>query len=66
MENIALRVRIVENNLKYWQIAKAAGISPYTLSRWLRSELNGQRKDVIEKAVEVLINREETYGDSDN
>lgn len=58
MKNIALRVRITENNLKYWQIAEVARISPYTLSRWLRTELDGERKEIIERAIEVLLNKE--------
>lgn len=57
-KNAALRMRIKENGLMYWQVAEAAGISSYTFSVWLRAELVGERKKIIEKAIDTLIKKE--------
>ena len=49
--NIGIRERISAMGLKHWQIAKAVGISPWTLSVWLRDELSGNRLDRVERAI---------------
>lgn len=54
MKNKKIRELIQLAGLKYWQVAEAAGISPYTLSVWLRKELAGERLERIEAAIKVL------------
>lgn len=44
--------------LRYWEVAQAAGVSPYTLSIWLRQELSGKRLERVEAAIASLSKRE--------
>lgn len=39
---------------KHWEVAEAIGISPGTLSVWLRRELTGERLARVERAFEQL------------
>lgn len=41
-------------DLKQWQVAEAIGISPYTLSVWLRYELSPERRKRIQDAISTL------------
>lgn len=52
--NEEIRKRIAAADLKYWQVAEAAGISPYSFSIWLRHELCGERLARIEAAIDRL------------
>lgn len=52
--NEKIRKRIAFAGLKYWQVAEAAGVSPYTFSIWLRHELHGERLSRIEAAIDDL------------
>ena len=38
MTNTEFRIRVIQNGLFNWQIAKALGVSVPTLTRWLREE----------------------------
>lgn len=63
MKNEQIRKTIMQARLKYWEVAEAIGISPYTLSVWLRRELTGERLDKVEAAIQKLINeRGVTHG----
>jgi hypothetical protein len=55
MANAEIRMEIISNGLKHWQVAEAAGISPYTLSVWLRHDLSGERLERVQSAVAKLI-----------
>lgn len=54
VNNMKIRTAIMEAGLRHWQVAKAAGISEFTLSVWLRQELNGERLERIESAIARL------------
>ncbi|MDQ7159196.1 hypothetical protein RCG63_04285 [Lactococcus lactis] len=54
--NQSIRELIYKERLKNWQVANAIGIYPSTLSVWLRTELNDDRRERVEKALEQLIN----------
>ena len=54
--NQNIREMIYKNRLKNWQVANAIGIYPSTLSVWLRTELNEERRERVEKALNQLIN----------
>lgn len=54
MKNEKTRKAIADAGLKYWQVADAIGISPYTFSTWLRHELAGVRQERVEKAIAAL------------
>lgn len=53
--NQTIREIIYKNRLKNWQVANEIGIYPSTLSVWLRTELNDERRERVEKALEQLI-----------
>lgn len=48
--NEDLRIQIMQRGLFYWQVAKRVGISPTTLTVWLRDPLpqeDPRRKQII-------------------
>ena len=55
--NKEIRKIIEESGLKKYQIANEIGITVYTFSHWLQTDLNEERKTRILKAVEKLKNR---------
>lgn len=54
MKNEKIRRAITRAGLKYWQVAEAIGVCPYTLSIWLRQELTGERLERVEAAIASL------------
>lgn len=54
MNNTDIRTAIMKAGLKYYEVAAAAQISPYTLSVWLRQELTGERLERVQTAIESL------------
>ena len=59
MKNAEIRAALKEHGLKYWELADALGISPYTLSVWLRHEMPPTKKERILKVIrEVARNAE--------
>ncbi|QSD62053.1 hypothetical protein LLUC047_02235 [Lactococcus cremoris] len=56
MSNLEIRKKLLSNAIKNYQLADAIGINQSTLSVWLRTELNDERRDRVEKALDQLIN----------
>lgn len=56
MSNIEIRQRMLSHNIKSYELAAAVGIFSSTLSVWLRTELNKERRARVEKALDQLIN----------
>ena len=54
MKNKDIRERIEQLNLKHYQVAEVVGISPFTFSIWLRSELTDARRRRVIAALEQL------------
>lgn len=52
--NQEIKKAIKAAGLKQWQVAKACGVSEFTLVRWLRDELTEDRRNAIFRAVEAL------------
>jgi len=52
--NQEIRKAIKAAGLKQWEVARACGITEYTLIRWLRDELSEERKKAIFGAIEAL------------
>ena len=46
------------HGLRHWQLAEATGISPYTLSVWLRHDLEGDRLTRVQTGLEALVHKE--------
>ena len=55
MKNIDIRQKLLLNNIKYYELADAMGINQSTLSVWLRTELNKERRERVEKALDKLL-----------
>jgi hypothetical protein len=49
--NMDIREQIANKHIYYYELADAIGISPYTLSVWLRTELTPDRKARVQKAL---------------
>lgn len=54
MNNLKIRLALLEHNFKQWQLAKLLGVSESTVNRLLREELPEERQDQIV----ALINSE--------
>lgn len=49
-----------EKRIYQWEVAKALGITEFTLTRWLREDLPADRADQIIQAIdELLLSRNE-------
>lgn len=55
MSNLEIRQKLLSNAIKNYQLADAIGINQSTLSVWLRTELNTERRERVEKALDRLI-----------
>lgn len=52
--NQEIRNAIAESNLKKYEIANKIGITVYTFSHWLQTDLNEERTKRIYKAIQDL------------
>lgn len=50
--NQAIRQLIATKRLKHYEVATALGVSEYTLCKWLRTELEPERKKRVIKAID--------------
>lgn len=49
--NLEVRQEIAKKRLKHYEVAQSLGISPYTLSVWLRTEMDKDKKKKVLKAI---------------
>lgn len=54
MANLEIRQRISAAGFKYYEVAKEIGITPSMLSVWLRDDLDGERLERVNNAIESL------------
>ena len=54
MSNTDIRQAITESGLKYWQVADALNVSDSTFTKWLRKELDPDKKAAVLKAIDKL------------
>lgn len=54
MNNTEIRKLIEKKRLRYYEVARAAGVNPQTFSGWLQTELTDERKKRVLKAIESL------------
>lgn len=59
MRNQALRKRIKDSGLYFWQVAEEIGITATTFTVWLRRELTPDRLERVESAIASLIDKKE-------
>lgn len=58
MSNLDLRMSMLSHGLKHWQVAKAVGVDPATLSVWLRHELTGEKLTRVQEAIDRLTKKD--------
>lgn len=58
MENAKVRKKMIDSNIKSYEVAKAIGIAPETFSKWLRYKLTKEKELLIMSAIENLKNGE--------
>ena len=56
MVNLEIREEIRKKRLFHYEIADALGISESAFSKWLRSEMNAEKKEKVMQAIERLQN----------
>lgn len=54
MNNREVRMAIFESNLKKYEIANKLGVTPFTLSHWLQTEMDTERKQMVLRAIREL------------
>ena len=54
LNNIEIRKQIEQKRLRYYEVAKAAGIAAQTLSVWLQEELTPERRERVQKAIDSI------------
>ena len=62
INNIEIREQINKKRLKYFEVAEAVGITQYTLSHWLQTEMSAERKARVLNAINSLGGRNDTIG----
>ena len=55
MHNKDLRDEFRIANVRQWEVAEAMGISEMTLVKWLRRELPEDKKNLVRKAIQKLV-----------
>ena len=60
--NVDVKKVLHNRGIVYWQVADKLGIAESTLIRWMRKEMDPEKKAAIYKAVDVLIEEREVMG----
>ena len=55
LANKDIRGKIEENNIRYWEVAAALGITDGNFSRKLRQELSDEEKENVFNAIDKLV-----------
>ena len=53
IKNKDIRIKAIERGVYFWQVASKLGISPESMSRMLRRELEGEKKEK-EKVMQAI------------
>lgn len=57
MKNEKIRQAILKNRIKYYEVADVLGISPGTLSVWLRKEFTPEQEQEVLKAINSIVSK---------
>ena len=60
MPNSEIRTIIRKNRLFHYEIAEALGISESAFSKWLRSEMDNEKKQKVIQAIESIRGKEQS------
>ncbi len=58
MFNLDVRLKIKENRLCHYEVAKELGISEFTFCKWLREELSEEKKELVLSAIDRIVRGE--------
>lgn len=58
MYNLDVRLKIKQSRLCHYEVAREIGISEFTFCKWLREELNEERKKLVLSAIDKLTRGE--------
>jgi hypothetical protein len=53
IKNKDIRIKAIERGVYFWQVASKLGISPESMSRMLRRELDGEQKEKVMQAIDA-------------
>lgn len=59
MKNKEIREQAKALGVKFWEIGVAMGVSEATITRWLRVELDNEKKVAMMKAIEQVAREKE-------
>ena len=45
--NVEIKIALVRYGVRQYEVARALGVSEYTLSRWLHTQMSPERKEAI-------------------
>lgn len=54
LNNIEIRQAIEKKRLKYFEVAEACGVTSYTFSHWLQTEMKPEKKTEVLKVIEGI------------
>ena len=54
MNNKEIREKIAKKRLKHYEVAQAIGITQYTFSHWLQTEMDTEKKSIVLKAIDSI------------
>ena len=52
--NTAIREKMKAEKITVWQVAEIIGVHEKTLNGWFRTELDGEKKEKVEKAIKKI------------
>ena len=55
LANKDIRIKCLENGIRFWEIAIKLGVSPETITRRLRTELPDKEKEVFYRAMDKIM-----------
>lgn len=58
LTNLDIRQQIIDKDIYYYQLADRIGISPYTLSMWLKNPLDAKHRDIVQFALDTFQDKE--------
>ena len=55
--NFDIKIALIKAGVRQYELARALGVSEYTLCRWLRNELDPERKETILATIQRIGGR---------
>lgn len=58
MYNLDVRLKIKQNRLCHYEVAREMGVSEFTFCKWLREEMSEDKKKLVLSAIDKIIRGE--------